>query len=145
MRFKRINRDDPEYVDIPVVNATGATITTGYPAAYTTTAGSADGIKAVLPAASNLKTFAGIALKDIPNTEAGVVRAYGYLASIAVFATGTSGTVALGEALGPGVAGSLGVNSTGLKDGFGPVLTFEAIGAAINSPGGFVSGFIRAL
>jgi hypothetical protein len=145
MRFKRLNREDPEYVDLPVVNASGATITTGFAVSYTTTANSADGIQAVSPAASNLKSFAGIALKDIPNTDAGLVRAYGYLSSIYVFATGTSGTVALGEALGPGVAGSLGVNSTGLKDNFGPVITFEAIGAAINSPGSYVKGFVRAL
>src|SRR5687768_7115091 len=123
MRIQRINLDDPEAVDVVVVNAQGATITLGYPAAFTTTANSADGVKAVLPAASNLKSFAGIALSNIPNTEPGMVRAYGYVSSIAVFATGTSGTVALGEALGVGPA-SLGVNSTGLKDSYGPVVTF---------------------
>jgi hypothetical protein len=134
----------PEYVDIVVKNAHGATITTGYPAAYTTTAASLIGANVVLPAASATATFAGIALSDIPNNGSGRLRAYGYVGSVAIFATGTSGTNAVGIAVGPGAA-SLGVNSTGLKDFFGPVILAEAVGAAINSPGGYAKGFVRAL
>jgi hypothetical protein len=145
MQIPRLNYDKPENIDIVVTNASGATITLGHAVSYTTTANSADGVQVVSPATSNLRSFAGIALENIPNTAVGKVRVYGYVASIHVYATGTSGTTALGEALGPGVAGSLGVNSTGLKHDFGPVLTFEAIGAAINSPGGYVKGFVRTL
>ena len=58
--------------------------------------------------------------------------------------TGTSVTNAVGIALGPGPA-SLGVNSTGALETFGPVIALEAIGAAINSPGGYARGFVRAM
>lgn len=144
MRIQRINRDDAEHVDISVVNAQGATITLGYPAAFCTTANSADGANVVLPATSNVASFAGIALKDIANTAAGVVRAYGICNSTAIFATGTSQTVALGIVLGPGAA-SLGVNSLGLTHALGPVIAMETYGAAVNSPGGYAKTFVRAL
>jgi len=134
----------PETIDCAVVNVQGATITTGYPACYTTLAASVDGVSVVLPASGSLKTFAGIALSDIPNNGVGLVRAYGFCNSVAIFATGTSGTVALGEVMGLG-ASSLGVNSTGLTSGYGPVLSMTAIGAAITSPGGYAKGFVRTV
>jgi hypothetical protein len=133
-----------EHVDLVVTNVAGATITLGYATAYTTNANSL-GANVVLPAAGQNRTFAGIALSNIPNNGVGKVRAYGAVNSVFVFATGTSVTTAIGEALGPGVVGSNGVNSTGLKDSFGPVLALEAVGAAVNSPGGYVKGFVRAL
>lgn len=133
-----------ETVDVGFTNAQGATITLGFPVALTTTAASVDGKLAVLPATSNLQTFYGIALKNVPNTDFGLARAYGFCNSVAIFATGTSGTVAVGIALGPGPA-SLGVNSTGLKESFGPVIAMETFGAAICSPGGYAKGFVRAL
>lgn len=147
MRLQRINRDDAEHVDLAITNSAGATITLGLGACFTTTANSNDGAQAVLSASpNNIRTFAGIALRDIPNTEAGVVRAFGFVNSVAIFATGTSGTVIAGDPLGPGVAASAGqLNSTGMTYAFGPVLAMEQIGAAINSPGGYAKGFVRAL
>ncbi len=146
MRIQRISDGTlAEHVDIAVVNAAGATITLGYAAAFTTTAASVDGIKVVLPAAGQQATFAGIALRHVPNVEVGLIRAYGVVNSTFIFATGTSGTNAVGIALGPGAAASNGVNSTGLKDNFAPVVALEAIGAAINSPGGYAKTFVRAL
>ncbi len=137
----------PEFVDVAVRNVQGATITAGLPVCFANLAASCDGAQAVLPAAGVLRTFAGIAVKTIPNNGIGLVRAYGLLNSVAIFATGTSATVAIDEILGVGVAGSLGVNSTGLigtrPGGF--VVALEAVGAAINSPGGYVKGFVRAL
>ena len=113
----------------------------------TNLAASVDGAQVVLPVAGCQRTFVGIALKTIPNNGVGVVRAYGLHNSVAIFATGTSATVAQDELLGVGVAGSLGVNSTGLigtrPGGF--VVALAAIGAAINSPGGYTKGFVRAL
>lgn len=147
MKIQRINRDDADHADVAVVNAAGATITLGLGACFTTTANSNDGVKAVLSASpNNIRTFAGIALQSIPNTEAGVVRAYGFVNSVAIFATGTSGTVIAGDPLGPGVAASAGqLNSTGLTYAFGPVIAMEQIGAAIQSPGGYAKGWVRAL
>lgn len=135
----------PDTIDVTVKNVAGATITTGYAASYTTTAASLNGANVVLPAASQIATFAGIALKEIPDNGVGVVRAYGYVASTFIFATGTSVTAAVGIALGPGVAGSNGVNSTGLKDFFGPVIAAEAVNAIVTSSGGYVKTFVRAL
>lgn len=145
MKIQAINKNSPPHADIVVTNAAGATITLGYAASYTTTAASVDGNKVVLPAAGQIQTFAGIALKNIPDVDIGLLRAHGYAASTFIFATGTSGTNAVGIALGPGVAASNGVNSTGLKDNFAPVIALEAIGAAINSPGGYAKTFVRAL
>lgn len=135
----------PDVIDIVVKNVSGATATTGYAVAYTTTAASLNGANVVLPAASQIATFAGISLADIPDNGVDGVRAYGYVASTFIFAVGSSVTTAVANALGPGVAGSNGVNSTGLKDFFGPVVAMEAIGAAVNSPGGYAKGFVRAL
>lgn len=135
----------PDVVDLVVKNVAGATITTGYAASFTTTAASLNGFNVVLPAASQIATFAGISLSDLPNNGVGRVRASGFVSSAFIFATGTSGTCAVDIALGPGVAASNGVNSTGLKDFFGPVVSAQAIGAAINSPGGYAKVFVRAL
>lgn len=135
----------PDPIDIVVKNVAGASITLGYAASYTTTAASLNGANVVLPAASQIATFAGIALQTIPDNTLGRVRAYGYVASTFIFATGTSVTAAVGIALGPGVAASNGVNSTGLKDFFGPVVGLAEIGAAINSPGGYAKTLVRAL
>lgn len=135
----------PDVIDVVVKNVAGATITLGYAASFTTTAASLNGANVVLPAASQIATFAGLATHNIPDNTLGKVRAYGYHSSVNIFACGTSVTNAVGIALGPGVAGSNGVNSTGLKDFFGPVIAMEAIGAAVNSPGGYAKGFVRAL
>lgn len=135
----------PETIDFLIHNVAGATITTGYAAALTTTAASLDGAQAVLPAASQIATFVGCAVENIPDNSPGLVRAFGYLASTFIFATGTSVTVGAGVAMGPGVAGSNGVNSTGLLTVLGPVISLAAIGAAINSPGGYAKCLIRAL
>lgn len=131
-----------ETIDVGFTNAQGATITLGYAVALTTTAASVDGKLAVLPATSNLRTFYGIALRNTPNNAYGLARSYGFCASVAIFATGTSGTTAVDVIMGPGPA-SLGVGSTGLVDILGPVVSLEAIGAAINSPGGYAKGFVR--
>lgn len=135
----------PETADLVVKNVAGATVTLGYAAAVTTTTASLNGANVVLPATSQVATFVGVALQNIPDNSVGRVRAYGYVASTFIFATGASATNAVAIALGPGVAGSNGINSTGLKDFLGPVIALEAIGAAINSPGGYAKTFVRAL
>lgn len=133
-----------EAIDVAFTNAQGATVTLGFPVSLTTTAASVDGKLAVLPAASNLKTFYGIAIRTVPNNYFGLARTWGYLGSVAIFACGTSVTTAVDVAMGPGPS-SLGVNSTGLVHALGPVISLDAIGAAINSPGGYARGFIRAM
>lgn len=148
MQFKSLGPSgtgqQAEYVDLIVKNVSGATITTGYAAAFTTAAGSADGIGVVLPATSNLRSFAGVSLSDLPNNAVGTVRAYGYVNSVFIYAHGTSATIALGEPMAPAAA-SLGFSSTGLVTAYGPLVATLAAGAAITSPGGYASAHIRNL
>lgn len=144
MQTQTVNRTEAEVMFGNFTNNEGATITTGYGVSYTTTAASVDGNKAVLPAASNLRTFAGIAESDVADTDVGRYIAYGYASSVHIFAHGTSVTIAVDVAMGPG-PGSLGVSSTGLLETFGPVVSMEAIGAAVCSPGGYARGFVRAM
>lgn len=132
-------------IEVPYLNVQGATITLGLPVAFTNLAASVDGAQAVLPVATCQRTFAGIALKTVPNNGVGVAVAHGYCASVAIYAVGSSATVAIDETLGVGVAGSMGVNSLGLTTRTGFVIALEAIGAAINSPGGYAKGFVRAV
>lgn len=134
----------PEAVDVVFTNVSASSVTLGFPCAITTTAASLDGQNAVLPATSNLLTFYGIALKSVPANGVGLARAFGYCASVAIYAHGTSVTTGAGVAMGPAAA-SLGVSSTGNVFTFGPVISMEAIGAAIHSPGGYAKGFVRAL
>jgi hypothetical protein len=138
------NRTTAEVMFGNFTNVSGAAMTIGYPVCFTTTAASLNGNNAVAPAAANVLTFAGVVkTSSVADTGSGVYIAYG-LASTRIFATGTSGTIGAGVAMGP-AAGSNGVNSTGLKDVFGPVVSLEAIGAAVNSPGGYANGFVRAM
>lgn len=133
-----------EAVDVVFTNVSASSVTLGYPVAITTTAASLDGQNGVLPAAANLFSFYGIALKNVPANGIGLARAFGYCASVAIYAHGTSVTTGAGVAIGP-AAGSLGVSSTGNVFTFGPVIAMEAIGAAVNSTGGYAKGFVRAL
>lgn len=138
------NRSTAEIVYGNFTNVSGAAMTIGFPICFTTTAASLNGNNAVAPATGNALTFAGVVKNSsVGDTEAGIYIAYG-LASVRIFATGTSGTIGVGVAMGPAAA-SNGVNSTGLKDVFGPVISLEAIGAAVNSPGGYANGFVRAM
>ena len=111
---------------------------------FTTTSGSTDGYQVVAPATSQVQTFAGIADADIADAAVGLYQCYGYRDSVRIFATGSSQTIAAGIAMGP-AASSNGVNSSGLKDFFGPVISMEAIGAAVNSPGGYAKALIKAM
>lgn len=133
-----------EAVDVIFKNVQGATITTGYAVAFTTTASSADGIGAVLPATSNLRSYVGPSLTDVPNNAIGLARGYGFVNSVFVYPHGTSVTIALGEPMAPAAA-SLGHSSSGLVYAFGPLVTMVAAGAAITSPGGYTSAHVRNL
>ena len=144
MQFQRVNRTDVEKGFGNVRNASGGTILGNYPVCFTTSSGSNDGLNVVAPGATSIQTFAGFADLDITDTDYGRAQVYGFRDSGRIFATGTSQTNAAGIALGPN-SGSNGVNSTGIKDFYGPVIAMEAIGAAVNSPGGYAKVLIRCL
>jgi len=144
MEFQRINRTNAEQAFGICENRDGATISGNIPACFTTTSSSNAGYEVVTPAAANVFTFAGIADADILDAAVGRVQTYGYRDSVKVFAHGTSVTIAAGVTMGP-AAGSDGVSSTGDIDVYGPVISMEAIGALITSPGGHAKAFIRLL
>ena len=142
MQSNTLNETDAEIMYGNFTNVEGATITTGYPVSICTTAASLDGNQAVIPATGQVLTFAGVCEQDIPDTSSGRYIAFGYAASVAIFAVGSSVTTAIDVAMGPAAA-SLGVNSTGVVDITGPVISMAAIAAAVNSPGGYATGWVR--
>jgi hypothetical protein len=145
MQFQTVNRTDTEKGFGVCKNVSGGVISGNYPVCLATTSGSNDGHQVVLPATGAIQTFIGFMDEDAADVQDGCrYQAYGYRDSVRIFATGTSGTNAVGIALGPG-AGSAGINSTGVKETFGPVIAMEAIGAAVNSPGGYAKAFIRLM
>ena len=144
MQFQRVNRSNAERGIGVFENRSGATISGNYPVAFTTGSSSNDGYHAVVPATGSLATFAGICDADTADANPGLYQCYGYRDSVRIFATGSSQTIGAGVILGP-ANGSNGLNSTGIQTILGPVIAMEAIGAAVNSPGGYAKAFIRAL
>lgn len=144
MQFQRVNRTNAETGFGVFKNVSGGAITAHHPICFTTTAASVDGHQAVAPATGQVLTFGGINNADLADNDVGLYQCYGYRDSVRVYAHGTSVTIGAGVAVGP-AAGSNGVSSTGLVDTYGPVVSMEAIGAAVCSPGGYGKAFIRAL
>ncbi len=144
MQFQTVNRTDAEKGFGICKNVSGGVISGNYPVCFTTTTSSNDGHQVVAPATANLQTFAGFADEDLADNGIGRYQCYGYRDSVRIFAHASSATNAAGIALGPN-AGSNGVNSTGLKETYGPVISMESIGAAVNSPGGYAKAFIRLM
>jgi hypothetical protein len=144
MQIQTANYTNAEVIYGNFLNVQGATITTGYPVAFTTTAASLDGNQAVLPATGQRHSFAGIAQADVADNTVGRFQCWGYHASVFIFACGTSVTDNVDDVLGPN-AGSVGVNSTGRVDILTPVIAMEAIGADVNSPGGYAKCFIKSM
>jgi len=87
MLIQQVSRDEPETVDLSILNVSGTTAFAGmgmrFLGGVAAEIASADGINATLmTAASDLKNFAGVVLEDIPANRHGVVRAYGKVDSI---------------------------------------------------------------
>lgn len=127
MQTAVVNESGAEVMYGDVTNVAGQTLTTGNAVSICTLAASVNGNNAVLSQDNNRRSFAGIAAEDIADTASGRVVFSGYAASTLVFAVGTSVTLTLDDACGPGEAASLGVNSTGLDDTYGPVIALETI------------------
>ena len=87
MLIQRVNRTDAEKIETIVVNASGATITTGRAAMYVGGTGamvaSTDGANvALLATDADMCMLAGVASMDIPNTSPGRCIAWGWANSI---------------------------------------------------------------
>lgn len=146
MQLQTVNRSTAETLYGNFTNGAGATITTGYAVALTTTVASLDGNLAVLPAASQQRTFLGIAASDVPNNAVGRYICYGYAASVFYMAEATSVSVITPDhCAGVGVAGSNGVGYLGITTVLHPVVILTSLGAIVRSAGGYIQGFVRAM
>lgn len=98
MLFPRVNREDAEKIFTVIHNVDGTTVTTGMGVRY---AGglpaedvSADGISAVkITSVTFMPVFAGIAKRDIPSDDYGIVQCWGAVDSVLLSHVGTSITV----------------------------------------------------
>jgi len=141
MLFKRINRDTPENVFVPIYNVQGATITTGRAVSYQLGA-STDGVNAVIAdAAADYPGFIGVAKSDIPANDYGLVQVGGFVASIWISNVGTSITVNAADPLVPSVGGFMSAAPTYANSGF-KFLHASNVPVAI-SAGGYMSGLIK--
>lgn len=117
MQFKKLNRDGAENVFRTVLNVQGATITTGHPVSLVNT--STDGVTAVLAdAAADFTGFAGVAYKDIPNNDYGLVQISGFVNSVLLSNVGSSLTINAGDPLVPGPLGFFSAAPTYANSGF---------------------------
>ena len=87
MIFPRVNREDPEKIFTVVHNVDGSSITTGMGARYVGGVPaenvSADGISAVkMTADTQWPQFIGIAKRDIPDDDFGIVQCWGVVDSV---------------------------------------------------------------
>ena len=139
------NKTNAEVMYGNFTNVSGGTMLKGAAMAFTTTAASVNGNNGVSPAVANNRSFAGILDADVADGATGRYIAYGFAASVPIYSTGTAVTTNVGDAVGPGVANSLGVNSTGLRDVMGPVICMETAASGVNYGGGYIRGFVRAM
>lgn len=154
MLIQRVNRTDAEKIQTIVVNAAGATITTGMAAMYVGGTGamvaSTDGANVAIHVAASESMLAGIAQQDIPNTSAGRVITWGWANSIELSAEAdkTIGVLALVDTFLKGGA-KAGTWTSALAPEALSTQAFKYVQAmtTTNISGGLVyaSGFVRAL
>jgi len=146
MFTQTVNKSDAEVMYGNFTNAEGATITTGYALSYCVASASCDGNLAVISGTNHIFSFAGICDEDVADNAIGRYIAYGYAASVYLFAMADSLSVASGASLaGPGADASLGVGYEGYTGGCFAVAIYSSVGAVTKSTGGYVSGFVRAM
>jgi hypothetical protein len=92
MLFKRVSRSQAETIFIVVQNVCGSTMTAGYSVCFDCGA-SVNGVRVTKCETTDMQSYAGVVDADIANNAYGLVQAYGYRASAAIYAsTGSSVT-----------------------------------------------------
>lgn len=104
MLISQVSRDDPETIDLTILNVSGTTVSVGmgmrFLGGLVEEVASADGVNATkMNVVNGFLSFAGIALEVIPNNRHGIVRAYGRVESILY-------SQELNAAIGPSGAGA---------------------------------------
>ncbi len=154
MLIQQLNRQDPERIQLVVLNVDGTgSISIGSGAAFTYAAGSGsiDGISAVNITAALSRGFVGVATQNIAINGWGLVTAWGIVNSVAISSATTSITVTANDILRPGaVAGTFfsGINNSETLS----TLSYRYVVAATTvpvdlsgQPNAFVKGIVRAL
>lgn len=142
MQFKKLNRTGAENVFRTVLNAEGATITTGLPVSLANT--STDGVMAVIAnAAADYPGFIGVAVQDIPNNDYGLIQISGFVNSVLISNVGTSITINALDPLVPCAAGFFSAAPTYANSGF-KFLVAKNTPAAI-SAAAYASGLIKMI
>lgn len=143
MIIQRVNQSQSEKVFVSVLNIEGATLTTGWPVAYHIL-NSQDGVNAQLAnAAADYVSFIGVASKDIPNNQYGLVQICGYADSVLLSNVGSSITVNAGDPLVPAPAGFFSGAPTYANSGFKFVFASN-VPAAI-SASAYASGLMKLI
>jgi len=142
--FPTINRDRAERGFGIFYNASGTTVTAGYPVVLDTTATQVDGNRVTKPATAALSLFIGVAAELIATASYGKFQTYGYNQSVFV-TNNTSVAVVAGDILVPVDAqwylarSAAGTGTTGL------IMAAAAVSTATTPAGASVKAFIRAL
>lgn len=152
MLFKHAAQgDERAYITVKAVEA--GSITTGYAVALRVgTTASFDGTNAVLATWNNvadLPAFLGIAAKDIPSNQYGIVQIFGNAPSVLVSNTATSVTFTAGDPLIPGKApgglysGLPSYASSGFRYVLASNFTQITLGTLSNTGANYISGWIH--
>jgi predicted regulator of Ras-like GTPase activity (Roadblock/LC7/MglB family) len=143
MQISKVN--DPakaENVFRSVLNAEGATITTGLPVSLVHT--STDGVKAVIAnAAADYLGFTGVAVQDIANNDYGRIQISGFVNSVLLSNVGTSLTINANSEMVPSPAGFYAAAPTYLNSGF--KFMFASNVPVAVSAAAYASGLIKTL
>ncbi len=143
MFFQQLNRKDADNVYVSVYNVEGATITTGRAVALAVGA-SNDGVNAVIAnAAADYPGFIGIAQKDIPANDYGLIQVSGFVNSVLISNVGSSITINAGDPLVPAPGGMFSAAPTYANSGF--TWLFASNVPVAVSASGYVSGLIKML
>ena len=108
MLIQQLNRQDPERIQIMVLNVDGSgSISIGQGAAFPISGASIDGISTVNVTTALTRGFVGVATQNIAINAYGLVTAWGIVNSVQISNVGTSITITAGDVLRPGaVAGT---------------------------------------
>lgn len=151
MLFKQAALGD-ERAFITVKNVEASSITTGMGVALRIgTTASFDGNSAVMAKSGNagdLPGFLGVAVRDIPSNQYGLVQTYGNTLSVFLSVITTSLTITAGDPLVPGAAagGFYSLAPTYASSGFGYVIASNCPTITLsNAAPMYCSGFVRAI
>ena len=139
MWMQTVNRTDTERVWINITNADAAVISNHAPVfrilanANTASVANNEGATAFTATGRGAATsgaLVGLAYEDIAVGAVGAVQVYGYHESYTAMPTAGDTTIRPGMVMGPAEATSLGINSAGLKDNYGPFVALSTLGTS---------------